>query len=117
MDKLRRSRGCLEDPAENLGGGTTVSGQRGADGFSSGVTNNRDGQPKREEPETMQTKPRAGRAPVEYLTMDQLGEELGVCSRTIRRWRDAGELHAYQIGRGWRISREDANAFMAVRRK
>jgi len=65
----------------------------------------------------MQTKSRAGAAPVEYLTMDQFAEELDVCTRTIRRWRDAGELHAYKIGRQWRISREDANAFMAVRRK
>jgi excisionase family DNA binding protein len=65
----------------------------------------------------MQSKSRTGGVPVEYLTMDQFAAQLGVCTRTIRRWRDAGELHAYQIGRGWRISREDANAFMAVRRK
>ena len=65
----------------------------------------------------MESKSRAGGTPVEYLTMDQFAEELGVSTRTVRRWRDAGELHAYNIGRQWRISREDANAFMAVRRK
>ncbi|HTK79058.1 MAG TPA: helix-turn-helix domain-containing protein [Rhizomicrobium sp.] len=65
----------------------------------------------------MHSKSQASREAVEYLTITQFAKELGVCTRTIRRWRDAGELHAYQIGRGWRISREDANAFMAVRRK
>ena len=64
----------------------------------------------------MAIKTRAGAEPAEYLTMDQFAEELDVCTRTIRRWRDAGELHAYKIGRKRRISREDANAFMAVRR-
>ncbi|HEX3664823.1 MAG TPA: helix-turn-helix domain-containing protein [Rhizomicrobium sp.] len=65
----------------------------------------------------MSAKAWAGAMPVEYLTMDQFADELGISTRTIRRWRDAGELHAYKIGHQWRISREDVNAFMAVRRK
>jgi excisionase family DNA binding protein len=65
----------------------------------------------------MRTKSQAGRESVEYLTITQFAEELMVSERTVSRLRDAGELHAHKVGRQWRISRDDANAFMAVRRK
>jgi len=65
----------------------------------------------------MAIKTAAGRQPVEYLTITQFAQEVMVSTRTIRRWLAGGELHAHQIGRLWRISREDANAFMAVCRK
>ena len=58
-----------------------------------------------------------GKQPAEYLTIKQFAKEVMVSERTVRRWRADGELHAHQLGRQWRISREDANAFMAVRRK
>jgi excisionase family DNA binding protein len=65
----------------------------------------------------MQSTVRAGGKPVEYLTITQFANETIVSTRTVRRWLASGELHASQLGRQWRISREDATAFMAVRRK
>jgi excisionase family DNA binding protein len=65
----------------------------------------------------MSTKSQAGREPVEYLTMKEFAQEQLISVRTVQRLRDAGELHAHQVGRQWRISREDAKAFVAVRRK
>jgi excisionase family DNA binding protein len=59
----------------------------------------------------------ADRKPVAYLTITQFAEEVMVSTRTVRHWLADGELHAHQLGRQWRIAREDANAFMAVRRK
>ncbi len=65
----------------------------------------------------MATKTWAGKLPVEYLTIEQFAKEVMVSTRTVRRWLADGELHASQLGRQWRISHEDANAFVAVRRK
>lgn len=65
----------------------------------------------------MAAKISSGISPVEYLTIKRFAEELTVSTRTVRRWLADGELHAHQLGRQWRISRDDANAFMAVRRK
>jgi excisionase family DNA binding protein len=53
----------------------------------------------------------------QLLTIPQLAERLGVCTRTIRRQIAAGELRAHRFGRQVRVSEEDAIAFIAARRR
>jgi excisionase family DNA binding protein len=42
---------------------------------------------------------------------------IGVCSKTIRRWINRGELHVHRLGRQIRISEEDLIAYLANRRR
>lgn len=46
------------------------------------------------------------------LSLAQLGERWGKDERTIRRWKDAGDLgFLFKIGREWRARIEDIEAF------
>jgi excisionase family DNA binding protein len=42
-----------------------------------------------------------------YVTPDQAASELGVTRRTVYNWMRSGILPAKQIGRTWRIKRDD----------
>ncbi len=42
---------------------------------------------------------------------------LGVNPKTIRRWITAGDLPAHRFGRQWRISPEDLDVFVRLRRR
>ncbi|HEY3813484.1 MAG TPA: helix-turn-helix domain-containing protein [Caulobacteraceae bacterium] len=51
------------------------------------------------------------------LTVAQLAERLGTCTRTIRRWISDGKLHAHRFGRQVRVSEDDAAALVAAARR
>jgi excisionase family DNA binding protein len=51
------------------------------------------------------------------LTIEEAADYLAMSTRTLRRKIEAGELAAHQLGRVWRISREDLAAFLARHRK
>lgn len=51
------------------------------------------------------------------LSMQDLAERLSVSSKTISRWIASGDLRAHRLGRQIRIAEEDANVFVASRRR
>jgi excisionase family DNA binding protein len=51
------------------------------------------------------------------LTISQTAEHLQVSTKTIRRWIKAGDLIAHRLGRQWRISHADLQAFIRMRRE
>ena len=65
----------------------------------------------------MKRTPSAGSKPAPFLTVTQFAEELVLSDRTIRRFIKAGELHKHLVGGQIRISREDANSFIASGRR
>jgi excisionase family DNA binding protein len=50
------------------------------------------------------------------LSVDEIADELGVNPETVRVWIRSGELVAYNIGKGYRISRADLEDFIRRRR-
>ena len=48
-------------------------------------------------------------------SITELAERLGVSTKTISRWIQSGELHAYRLGRQIRIAEEDVRNFVATR--
>jgi excisionase family DNA binding protein len=50
-------------------------------------------------------------------TVADVAARLHVCTKTVRRLIEAGELHVHQIGRQHRIAEDDLLAFIAQRRK
>ena len=65
----------------------------------------------------MKRAPNAGSKPAPFLTVTQFAEELVLSDKTIRRFIDAGELHKHVVGGQIRISREDANNYIASCRR
>lgn len=51
------------------------------------------------------------------FSVDQVAEQLGVSSKTVRRWIERRELHVHQLGRQLRVAEEDLSAFLNARRK
>ena len=51
------------------------------------------------------------------LTVDEMAERLGVCSRTIRRWIARNELPAHRLGRSVRVAEDDLLAFLGKHRR
>jgi excisionase family DNA binding protein len=51
-----------------------------------------------------------------FVSVREIAEQLGVCSKTVRRWIGSGELHVHRFGRRLRIADEDLVAFIALRR-
>lgn len=52
---------------------------------------------------------------LELYTIEELTELLQVTQRTIYNWIKSGKLKAFKIGRGWRVKREDLDAFLNER--
>jgi excisionase family DNA binding protein len=50
-------------------------------------------------------------------SIKEVGPQVGVSSKTIRRWIERGELHVPRLGRQLRISEEDLLAFLSKHRK
>jgi excisionase family DNA binding protein len=50
------------------------------------------------------------------LTIGQVAETLQISTKTVRRWVEGGDLIAHRIGRQWRISEADLQAFIRMRR-
>jgi len=44
-------------------------------------------------------------------------QHLGVSTKSVRRWIDSGALHVHRFGRQIRIAPDDAQAFIATRRR
>ena len=60
--------------------------------------------------------PKTATGPASLLTIPQTAAHLQVSEKTIRRWIDAGDLVAHRFGRQWRISNQDLQAFIRIRR-
>ena len=54
--------------------------------------------------------------PEKMLSVEEIANELGVNPETVRVWIRSGELVAFSIGKGYRISRTDLNDFIRRRR-
>ncbi len=56
--------------------------------------------------------------PKNWYTVQDVVQELQVHEQTVRRWIKSGELPAYALGdrAGYRVAREDLEAFMRRRR-
>lgn len=52
----------------------------------------------------------------EWLTVEEVAKELKVHVERVRRWIRDGELIATDLGRDYRISRADLDAFLKARR-
>ncbi len=50
-------------------------------------------------------------------SIKEIGPQVGVSSKTIRRWIERGELHVHRLGRRLRISEDDLLAFLSKHRK
>jgi excisionase family DNA binding protein len=56
------------------------------------------------------------RATIErYLSLQEVGDELGVSDQTVRRWVKAGVLAAYKPGKEYRIKGSDLEEFLKTR--
>ena len=53
----------------------------------------------------------------EMLTVEDVAKQLKVHIKTVRHWINSGELEAMDIGRGYRISKPDLQAFIDKRKK
>lgn len=51
------------------------------------------------------------------FAVTEIAEQLGVCSKTVRRWMARGDLHAHVLGRSVRVSQDDLDAFLAKQRR
>jgi len=47
-----------------------------------------------------------------FLTPKEVSELLRVSVYTVRRWINDGDLPAYKVGRGWRISKSDIEEWL-----
>jgi excisionase family DNA binding protein len=65
----------------------------------------------------MKRAPNAGAKPAPFLTVPQLAEELVLSDKTILRRIKSGEIHKHIVGGLVRISREDANTYIASCRR
>jgi excisionase family DNA binding protein len=50
------------------------------------------------------------------FSIDHVAQQLGVSTRTVRRWTDRGELRIHRLGRSIRISEPDLIAFLQSKR-
>lgn len=48
----------------------------------------------------------------QYQTVKEIADLLKVSEVTVRRWIKDGELRAIEVGKGWRISSQDLDAFL-----
>lgn len=52
-----------------------------------------------------------------FLSVHEVHEQLGVSTKTVRRWIERGDLHVHRLGRQLRISEEDLITFVAQHRR
>jgi len=51
-----------------------------------------------------------------FLTPQEVSDLLRVSVYTVRRWIKEGELPAYKVGRGWRVSESDLDRWLRQQR-
>jgi excisionase family DNA binding protein len=51
-----------------------------------------------------------------FFTVEEVADFLNVCTRTVRRWIERGELVAHRFGTAVRIAESDLRAFIARQR-
>ena len=51
-----------------------------------------------------------------FLTPEEVSRLLRVSVYTVRRWIKGGDLPAYKVGRGWRISEADLRRWLGQQR-
>ena len=56
------------------------------------------------------------RMPPAFHSIQEIADCLQVCDKTVRRWIEAGDLVAHRFGRQWRISDDDLESFLKLRR-
>jgi excisionase family DNA binding protein len=56
------------------------------------------------------------REQIKFLAIPEVAEQLGVSTRTVRRWIENLELIAHRFGHAVRISERDLRAFIAMHR-
>ncbi|MCF3593931.1 helix-turn-helix domain-containing protein [Rhodobacteraceae bacterium LMO-12] len=49
----------------------------------------------------------------QYQTVKEVADLLKVSEATVRGWIKNGELHAFEIGKGWRIADSDLETFLS----
>ena len=49
---------------------------------------------------------------MDYLTVEQVATQMGVTERSVRNWINKGELKAFKLGTGWKITAEDLQKFI-----
>jgi excisionase family DNA binding protein len=54
--------------------------------------------------------------PEEWLTLQQIADELQLHIETVRDWVRTKRLAAYKVGRDYRVKRADLNKFLEERR-
>jgi len=54
--------------------------------------------------------------PQSFLTPQEVSNLLRVSVYTVRRWIKEGDLPAYKVGRGWRISESDLSLWLGQQR-
>lgn len=47
-----------------------------------------------------------------YLTVEEVSKRLDVTERTVRNWINKGDLKAYKLGTGWKITEEAVQIFI-----
>ncbi|KRS12067.1 hypothetical protein XM52_28370 [Roseovarius indicus] len=50
-----------------------------------------------------------------FFSIKEVADTLGVNERTVRRWITVGDLSGHRVGRQWRISLQDIEAFLSER--
>ncbi len=50
-----------------------------------------------------------------FMSLQEVGDELGVSNQTVRRWVKAGELAAYKPGKEYRVKGSDLEEFLETR--
>ena len=50
--------------------------------------------------------------PETLLTIEQVAKQLGVSTRTVRRIMEADEIKAFKIGKRWRFTQSEVDAFL-----
>jgi excisionase family DNA binding protein len=51
-----------------------------------------------------------------YLTVKQIADDLGVSVQAVRNWINNGELEAIDLGRGYRIHKDEYQRFLELRK-
>lgn len=49
---------------------------------------------------------------MDYLTVKEVAARMGVTEKSVRNWINDGDLTAFKLGTGWKITEEDLQQFI-----